>query len=319
MNARPNLSILLDDELNLRSGWRLGLYVAVFVIALYGTGALISLVIDPATGPDLMMLLAINAMALGIPAVVALAFMKRFVDQVPLLAFGVGVHERWPRDLLAGLGIGSVMLAIYLAGTSLTGDVTFSAGPRPEGVATDLVLLVAILAVSAANEELVFRGYPLQVLMYGIGRWPAFLLVSALFGLGHHLNPNATWVGTTNTALAGILLCLAYARTRSLWFPYGIHIGWNLGIGPIFGFPLSGMSVRSLWVTEAGGPSWLTGGAFGPEGGVLVTGIMISAAFVVGTTQRIDVSPSVNSVLARHPMKVAQQRTPASPLGTGGT
>ena len=173
--------------------------------------------------------------------------------------------------------------------------------------------------VAAANEELVFRGYPLQVLMFGLGPWPAFLMVSAAFGLGHHLNPNATWVGTTNTALAGILLCLAYARTRSLWLPYGIHIGWNLGIGPIFGFPLSGMTVGSLWVTRLDGPAWLTGGRYGPEGGVLMTVTVILAAIVIGTTRRIGVSPAVNRVLESHRTQVAEVKPPKSPGGTGGT
>jgi len=68
------------------------------------------------------------------------------------------------------------------------------------------------------------------VLMAGVGPFPAMVVVSAAFGLGHHMNPNASWLGTANTFLAGIRLCLAYVRTRSLWFPYGIHIGWNLGL-----------------------------------------------------------------------------------------
>jgi hypothetical protein len=82
------------------------------------------------------------------------------------------------------------------------------------------------------------------------------------------------------------------------------------------------VSVDSLWVTRIDGPQWLTGGRYGPEGGVLVTGIMILAALVIGTTRRIDVSPSVNRVLQSHSTQVAAvkvDKRPISPVGTGGT
>lgn len=319
MSAGGHHGFLLDDALNLRSGWRFAVYVAVLVAALYATGALISVFVDPGSALGPLVFLALNALALGVPAWLALVFMKRFVDKLPLLAFGVGFHERWLADLALGFGLGAAMVGTLLSASALAGGVDVSAPARNGGFAVELAVLVGILAVAAANEELVFRGYPLQVLMFGLGPWPAFLILSGLFGLGHHLNPNATWVGTTNTALAGILLCLAYARTRSLWLPYGIHIGWNLGIGPIFGFPLSGMTVGSLWVTRLDGPPWLTGGRYGPEGGVLVTGIMILAAVVIGTTRRIGVSPSVNRALGSHPAQVAEVEPPISPLGTGGT
>lgn len=319
MGPSEHLPILLDENLNLRSGWRFALYVAVLVAALSATGLVISLAIEPGTPLSPLFLLAVNAASRAAAAVIALAFMKRFVDQVPLLAFGVGFHEQWARDLAAGLGISLAMVGLYLAGTSVAGNTSVTAAPEPEGYLGNLFFLLGVLAIAAATEELVFRGYALQVLMYGAGAWPAFLVMSTLFGLGHSFNPNATWVSTTNSALAGILLCLAYTRTRSLWLPFGIHIGWNLGIGPILGFPLSGTTIRSFWVTETGGPTWLTGGAYGPEGGLLVTGIMISAAVVIGTTLRFDVSPSVNRVLTRHPMKVAPVGLPTFPVGTGGT
>ncbi len=319
MPAPGHLGLLLDDELNLRSGWRFAVYVAVLVAALYAAGALISMFVDPGATLDPLLFLALNTLALGVPALLALVFMMRFVDKVPLMAFGVGFHERWLRDLGVGLGLGAAMAGTLLAAAAVAGGVDVSLQARTGGFVFELAVLIGILMLAAANEELVFRGYPLQVLMFGLGPWPAFLILSVLFGLGHHLNPNATWVGTTNTALAGILLCLAYARTRSLWLPYGIHIGWNLGIGPILGFSLSGMTVGSLWVTRIDGPPWLTGGRYGPEGGVLVTGIMVLAAIVIGTTRRIDVSPSVNRVLESHRKQVAAVEPPISPVGTGGT
>ena len=303
------MSILLNKDLDLRSGWRFGLYVAVFVAMLYATGALVSMLVSGTISSELGFLAA-NAAVFTVPGVLALVFMIRFIDQVPVLTFGVGLHERWWRDLAFGVLVAAGMLGILAAAIAVLGDlsITSGSGVAPAGMAA----LILILVVSAANEELIFRGYPLQVLMVGIGPWPAMILMSAVFGAGHHLNPNATGLGTANTFLAGILLCLAYVRTRSLWFPCGIHIGWNLGLGPIFGFPLSGMDISSIWNTETNGAVWMTGGAYGPEGGFLVTGIMIVAIAGVRFTNHVNVSPRLSAVLAQYSTKVYPDSTQSS-------
>jgi hypothetical protein len=76
-------------------------------------------------------------------------------------------------------------------------------------------------------------------------------------------------------------LSVAYFKTRSLWLPYGIHLGWNLGIGFVFGFPLSGIDIPSLWTTGVAGSDTILGGDYGPEGGLLATFIFATAALIV--------------------------------------
>src|SRR5262245_26055075 len=97
----------------------------------------------------------------------------------------------------------------------------------------------------------------------------------------HLNNPNSSILGTLNTILAGILLSLAYVRTRSLWMPYAIHVGWNLGLGFVFGFPLSGVDIASLWTTGMAGSETILGGDYGPEGGLLATFIFATASVIV--------------------------------------
>jgi len=83
-------------------------------------------------------------------------------------------------------------------------------------------------------------------------------------------NPNATWVSTVNIVLAGIFLGLGMFLSGSLAIPIGLHISWNFFQGIVFGFPVSGMNMGAAMIaTESAGPTWLTGGAFGPEGGAL--------------------------------------------------
>ena len=138
-----------------------------------------------------------------------------------------------------------------------------------------------MLIIAAALEELLFRGYPLQVLMKGIGFWPAMILMSCAFGLLHINNQNVSGLGVFNTIVAGMMLSLAYLKTRSLWLPYGIHLAWNVGTGMVLGFPLSGFGVASLWTTHISGHPEILGGAYGPEGGLLGTLIFTAGAIAV--------------------------------------
>ena len=92
-----------------------------------------------------------------------------------------------------------------------------------------------------------------------------------LFGLAHASNQNATVLGLVNTAGWGIILGVAFLRSGDLWFPIGLHFGWNW-ILPVFGANLSGFTMRIAGYTIEWQLSELwSGGAYGPEGGMLTT------------------------------------------------
>jgi CAAX protease family protein len=172
------------------------------------------------------------------------------------------------------------MLAIVIAGCYAFGYVSMRWTGRQVSPGV-LIATFGVLLGAALNEELIFRGFPLQLLIDGLGEWPAMIGLSTLFGAMHLNNPNATILGTLNTVLAGILLSLAYVRTRSLWMPYAIHVGWNVGLGFVFGFPLSGVDIASLWTTGTAGSETILGGGYGPEGGLLATFTFAAAAVIV--------------------------------------
>ena len=102
------------------------------------------------------------------------------------------------------------------------------------------------------------------------GLWAGYLISSSVFGLLHATNPNATWISTLNLILAGLFLGLGFVLTGELSDPIGLHITWNFFQGNIFGFPVSGMkSGVSLISIQQRGSDLLTGGAFGPEAGLV--------------------------------------------------
>jgi hypothetical protein len=115
----------------------------------------------------------------------------------------------------------------------------------------------------------------------------------------HLSNPNAIPYATfANTALAGIWLGVAYLRTRSLWFPLGVHWAWNWALGGFFGLPISGKSLIShpLLIGTDIGPAWLTGGAYGIEGGVACTFALVIFTFYVWRTRLVSATPELHKL-----------------------
>jgi len=196
---------------------------------------------------------------------------------IGLYALLVGVLEkRHVIDLRLKRGIplliAGIVLAVLLFGIIYAVYFGLHAATWNGYAGTKYVLAFATLAlISGVCEEVIFRGgiYRIMEDMFGSGIALAFS--GLLFGLVHLGNPGASMFAAVAIAIeAGILLGAAYAATRSLWFPIGIHIGWNFAEGGIFGAPVSGLpGGHGLLNFPLHGPDWLTGGAFGPEASVI--------------------------------------------------
>jgi membrane protease YdiL (CAAX protease family) len=278
------MSIFLNTNHELRSGWKFAAYIGFFFIILLAVGAAVSIAVPAGVGHDLTQsqlgILALNGITLFVPAVAAMWLTIRFIDHRPFRTFGIGFLPRWRRDFIFGLGVAAGMLVVLIGGCYAFGYVSMRWTGRQVSPGLLLATLLVLL-LAALNEELIFRGFPLQLLIDGMGERPAIVGMSTLFGAMHLSNPNASILGTLNTILAGILLSLAYVRTRSLWMPYAIHLCWNVGLGFVFGFPLSGVDIASLWTTGTAGSEIILGGNYGPEGGLLATFIFAAAAVIV--------------------------------------
>ena len=137
-----------------------------------------------------------------------------------------------------------------------------------------------IYAMVAVNEELLFRGYVFQYLIKMTNPLTAIITFSVIFSVFHLMNPNVDVLALINIVLAGIMFSVAYMRTNSLWMPIGLHLSWNYFQGIIYSFPVSGLTTEySFFESSQYGPSFVTGGLFGPEAGIICT-IILSVCIV---------------------------------------
>ena len=222
----------------------------------------------------------------------AFEIMTRVFERKPLGMIGLAFHPAWGKELRTGLGIGTIMMVLVGAAEFSLALTRFAWSQLPAtselayGAGTFLILLI-----SATNEELVFRGYPFQKLVESLGAAGAVALASVCFGLMHLGNPDHTLLSTINTMLVGVPLSIAYLRTRALWMPVGIHFAWNYVQGFIFGLPVSGFRLpAAILRPRAQGGAWLTGAAYGPEGGLLCTLVVVGAGLFLFLSSRIRMS-----------------------------
>lgn len=190
------------------------------------------------------------------------------------------VRELAPRPIqaVAGIVLGVALFSSVFGVLHLVGVTRWQGFTRHfDGT----MLAVSILA--AVGEELAFRGALFRIVEEGFGTTSAVITSAAVFGLLHALNPGATVISTTAIALeAGVLLGAAYALTRNLWFPIGLHFGWNFTEGGIFGVSVSGGPTgKGIFSVALAGRPLLTGGNFGPEASVIAIAVCLAAGIVL--------------------------------------
>jgi membrane protease YdiL (CAAX protease family) len=268
----PSNNLLLDSSNHVRSGWRVLLYFVTILVVYYLLAVLAGLthVVPPQSFLFLFYI-----------AVVLAAFlMLKVIDKRRFSSVGFPLHGRVLNEILLGFLIGAAMIGIVAAVEIAVGAVKLSIRP---GVGTVLLLKnfglsFIFFAYFAMGEELLFRGYPYQAFIEGMGPVVATILMSMIFGALHLANPDASFFSTVNTMLAGAFLSVAYLKTRTLYFPFGLHFAWNFVQSFFLSLPVSGLLTnRTIFVPTDYGPDWLTGGRYGPEAGIGTTVIMVLA------------------------------------------
>jgi membrane protease YdiL (CAAX protease family) len=225
----------------------------------------------------------------------------RALDHRAFDGFGLHLSPRWWADFGVGLAIGVVLMTgIFLFELEAGWLTIIDRNVGPPGRSFWLMLCEPLAAFVAVGfyEELLSRGYHLRNLAEGlcservsprVALLLATLCSAGVFGLMHAGNANATVISSVNVSLAGCMLALGLLWTGELALPIGLHISWNFCQGNVFGFPVSGNPMPTrVFSIEQGGDPVLTGGAFGPEAGVIGLVAMLIGAGLIAVWVRLS-------------------------------
>ena len=183
-------------------------------------------------------------------------------------AFGTTFDRQVPLEVTVGIAIGGiVMLGVFTVEWTL-GAVQFTGS---NGMTELWWRWLLLLVVAALFEELLARSFLLGGLLSLLGKakWTAVVISALYFGIAHITNPNATIVSAGGNALGGVMYAVAFLGSGRIWMACGLHFAWNFFQGMVFGFPVSGITTPSILHQTAVGPEWATGGAYGPEAGLV--------------------------------------------------
>ena len=240
-------------------------------------------------------------LTLGVLASVWIA--ARFLDHRDVADFGIRIDRAWWRSLAGGFFLGALLMTSIMAIELAAGwiRITDTFAVHAAGVSLALAVSFSIVKVLCVGiyEELVSRGYLLRNLAEGLSLPLAVIVSSAIFAVLHATNDNATIFSTLGLFVNGLLFAAARLIAGRLSAAIGLHIAWNFFQGVVFGFPVSGdKEGASLIAIEQRGADFITGGAFGPEAGL----VGIAASLIgIGLLMLCRVSPLAFRRRERHP------------------
>lgn len=181
------------------------------------------------------------------------------------------------KDFFAGL--------LLAAGLCFMGAIILYANGNIQwqDIITDTAILngTVLMFIIALAEEWMFRGYFQKRLSLVLPVVPSIFIAALIFTLFHLFNPAVSWIAVVNILTGGMVMGCLYAISKSLWMPVAFHFTWNALLGPVLGFPVSGIGFSSLLIMERKGNLLLTGGNFGFEASVVCTLLLLISLLIL--------------------------------------
>ncbi len=283
-----------NSEPRLRAGWRLLIHTLLLVLLSTVTGIIVFIPIGLfKVSFDSPLAMLANELTMLVAITGATFLTRRFLDRRSIVSLGLKLNAKALLDVLTGNVITFFQMGLIFGLEVALGWTKFEGfawqTETASTVASGLAAWLVVFLIVGWQEELLSRGYHLQTLESGFNLFWGVLISSSIFGVLHIFNPSANWLSTLGIVLAGLFLALPYLLTRQLWLSIGLHIGWNFFEGVVFGFPVSGTDSFHLLRHTVSGPVLWTGGAFGPEAGLLVIPALIFGSLLVFAYTRLKI------------------------------
>ncbi len=139
-------------------------------------------------------------------------------------------------------------------------------------------------ALQGMSEEVIFRSFIFAEISSKYGVFVGLIGSSILFALFHGINGGADFMAIFNMFLFGLVMAIIYYYTQNIWVSSAVHSIWNFAEGNVYGISISGHAPfpETIFHSQFTGSNFLTGGAFGLEGGIICSiGLVIAGIALV--------------------------------------
>ncbi len=273
----------LKNEGKLRNGWK----ILIFFLVFFATFALLDFIRSFLPTGNLSTEVMVSEFVFLSSVAFSTLIMMRVFEKSRFIEIGLKINSKTAYEIFIGLIIGFVMITAVVVPNAILRYYKYDFTLNqifPEIFKVTLFFLLVAFA-----EEILFRGYPFQRLIDGTNSLIATLIFSLLFSLAHFQNPNINSIALLNIFLAGVWLCSAYVKTRSLWLPISLHFSWNFFQGYLFSLPVSGINIfETVFDVEITSKNLISGGEFGPEGSIITSIVLVIATIFILKNKRLS-------------------------------
>ncbi len=270
--------LFVNKEQQIRSGWKISIVLALFFVVMFVI-SMTYVIIQAFFGVSSVLQFILQVISEFV-LIGTTYFVLKVIDKKELKDIGLTSLNCDYRELIYGLILGAVSITAIFIMLLGSGNISLATPLFKPVLSINIFTGFIFFIVVGLAEEIFSRGYCMMVLMQTGNRWIAMIVSSIIFSLLHGSNPNVTLLGLVNIFLVGLLFAYMFVKTGNIWMPIGYHITWNYFQGNIFGFPVSGTTRQGVYSIEVVKENILTGGLFGPEGGILTT-IILGIGFLL--------------------------------------
>ena len=209
-------------------------------------------------------------------------FWVKVIEKNALSSLGF-VKRNWLKYLGWGIMFSLVQMGVIALIYQIGGIGSFELNELSLEPILFILGLFPFWLLQGGTEEVATRGWLLTRIAARTNLPLAIAISSSLFGILHMGNAGVTFLSVLNIILDGVLAGLLFIYTDSIWLVVAQHGTWNYVQGNLLGFQVSGTGADAsiFSFTMGSGPDWLTGGAFGAEGSIITTLVLLVSLVIV--------------------------------------